>query len=148
MKTNTISTLVLRLPSRHAAKAMVDWRNQPLAFAMRSRDGVISRSGAASLAELAPHCAQVQRVLLLFAASDVTLLRMQVPPLSLQAWLPVRRRRPRRACLRRAGDVRRCARRADGRWRRCVGLTTDRRGRRCGHRRAWRPRPRAPRVLP
>ncbi len=91
MKTNTISTLALRLPSRHAAKAMADWRAQPMAFALRSREGVISRSGAATLAELAPHCAQVQRVLLLFAASDVTLLRMQVPPLSaarLKAALP------------------------------------------------------------
>ncbi len=91
MKTNTTSTLALRLPSRHAAKAMADWREQPMAFALRARNGTISRSGVATLAELAPQCAQVQRVLLLLAASDVTLLRMQVPPLSaarLKAALP------------------------------------------------------------
>lgn len=91
MKTNTTSTLALRLPSRHAAKAMADWREQPMTFALRTRNGTISRSGVATLAELAPQCAQVQRVLLLFAASDVTLLRMQVPPLSaarLKAALP------------------------------------------------------------
>lgn len=91
MKTNATSTLALRLPSRHAAKAMTDWREQPIVFALRMRDGTISRSGTATLAELAPHFAQVQRVLLLLAASDVTLLRMQVPPLSaarLKAALP------------------------------------------------------------
>lgn len=91
MKINTTSTLALRLPSRHAAKAMPDWRQQALAFALRSRTGMVLRSGTATLAELAPQCAQVQRVLLLFAASDVTLLRLQVPPLSaarLRAALP------------------------------------------------------------
>ena len=91
MKISAVSTLTLRLPSRHAAKSMPDWRAQPLAFAFSTRDGQLLRSGAAPLSELAPQLAQVQRVVLLLAASDVTLLRMPVPPLSaarLKAALP------------------------------------------------------------
>jgi general secretion pathway protein L len=91
MRSSTLTTLTLRLPSRHAAKAMPDWRNQALAFALSSREGKLLRSGAASLTELAPQIAQVQRVVLLLAASDVTLLRMPVPPMTaarLKAALP------------------------------------------------------------
>jgi general secretion pathway protein L len=91
MKVSAVSTLTLRLPSRNAAKSVPDWRAQPLAFALTAREGKLLRSGAASLPELAPQLAQVQRVVLLLAASDVTLLRMPVPPLSaarLKAALP------------------------------------------------------------
>ena len=82
MKVSAVSTLALRLPSRHVARSMPDWRAQPLAFALTAREGKLLRSGAAPLPELAPQLAQVQRVVLLLAASDVTLLRMPVPPLS------------------------------------------------------------------
>ena len=91
LKNSAVSTLILRLPSRHAAMALPDWRGQPLAFAFSARAGQLLRSGAAPLAELAPQFAQAQRVVLLLAASDVTLLRMPVPPLSaarLRAALP------------------------------------------------------------
>ena len=59
-----------------------------LALAMRSRP---LRTATASLNELAPQVTQVSEVVLLLAASDVTLLRIAVPPLSatrLRAALP------------------------------------------------------------
>ena len=59
-----------------------------LALAMRGRP---LRTATASLNELAPQVTQVSEVVLLLAASDVTLLRIAVPPLSatrLRAALP------------------------------------------------------------
>ncbi len=59
-----------------------------LALAMRGRP---LRTSTASLSELAPQVTQVSQVVLLVAASDVTLLRIAVPPLSatrLRAALP------------------------------------------------------------
>ena len=59
-----------------------------LALAMRGRP---LRTATASLSELAPQVTQVSEVVLLLAASDVTLLRVAVPPLSatrLRAALP------------------------------------------------------------
>ena len=59
-----------------------------LALAMRGRP---LRTATASLGELAPQVTQVSEVVLLLAASDVTLLRIAVPPLSatrLRAALP------------------------------------------------------------
>jgi general secretion pathway protein L len=65
-------------------------QNIPLALALAMR-GRPLRTATASLSELAPQVTQVSEVVLLLAASDVTLLRIAVPPLSatrLRAALP------------------------------------------------------------
>ena len=81
-------TLYLRLPVRSTATGAT--HNSPLALALAMRGRPV-RTATASLSELAPQLTQVAEVVLLLAASDVTLLRMAVPPLSaprLQAALP------------------------------------------------------------
>lgn len=80
------SALYLRAPVRGSSHAVGD----PLPFAWSQR-GRIQRSGSAPLAELGPLLAGSERVVLLLAASDVTLLNLPVPPLPasrLQAALP------------------------------------------------------------
>lgn len=84
----TTNTLYLRLPARGYSK--VASANAPLALALSMR-GRPLRTATASLSELAPQVAQVAEVVVLLSASDVTLLRLAVPPLSearLQAALP------------------------------------------------------------
>jgi general secretion pathway protein L len=91
MRTDHSSTMYLRMLSRSTAKAMSNWHVQPLPFALVSAHGRIERTGVASLTSLAAFIARVRRVVLIMAASDVTLLRMAVPPLSsakLKAALP------------------------------------------------------------
>ncbi len=81
------SAMYLRLPARGSAPAA---NGQPLPFAWALR-GSLQQSGSAPLAELAPMLARAQRVVMLLAASDVTLLNLPVPPLPasrLQAALP------------------------------------------------------------
>lgn len=81
------SALYLRLPAR-AGAAPAESDALPFAWAVRGR---LQQSGSAPLAELAPMFARVQRVVMLLAASDVTLLNLPVPPLSpvrMQAALP------------------------------------------------------------
>ena len=82
MRADKPSTLYLRMLSRSAAKAMPDWRTQPLPFALVSDRGHIERTGEVGLTSLTAFIARVRRVVLILAASDVTLLRMAVPPLS------------------------------------------------------------------
>ena len=60
-------------------------------YAAASPGGAIEREGVAALSELAEQVKRAQRVVLLLAASDVTLLRIKMPPLSgakLRAALP------------------------------------------------------------
>ena len=91
-----MSTLYIRLPSKSAADSAARWLELVCPFALVSHDNVshggsIEREGAASLSDLSGTVANAQRVVLLLAASDVTLLRVQVPPLSaarLRAALP------------------------------------------------------------
>lgn len=81
-------TLYLRLPARGTATRAPYNNPLSLAVAMRGRP---LRTAVATLTELAPQLTQVSEVVLLLAASDVTLLRMAVPPLTaarLQAALP------------------------------------------------------------
>ncbi len=85
---STSNTLYLRLPLR--SKAASGPHNSSLAIAL-AMSGRPLRTATASLNELAPQLTQVADVVLLVAASDVTLLRLAVPPLSaprLQAALP------------------------------------------------------------
>jgi general secretion pathway protein L len=77
-----LSTLYIRLPSKTAAEGVEHWLTLPCAFASVSTGVAIEREGVASLAELAAAVAAAQRVVLLVAASDVTLLRIKTPPLS------------------------------------------------------------------
>lgn len=58
------------------------WTALPCPFAIVTGADGIEREGQAALADLAPSIAAAQRVVLLLAASDVTLLRLRVPPLS------------------------------------------------------------------
>lgn len=86
-----LSTLYIRLPSKSAADSAAHWLELVCPFALVSHGGSIEREGAASLPDLSDMIAKAQRVVLLLAASDVTLLRVQVPPLSaarLKAALP------------------------------------------------------------
>lgn len=112
--TKTNDTLYLRLPARTGTSNSVNAANAineihaihvgdttgkqgtssiqtiPLALALAMR-GRPLRTATASLSELAPQVLQVSEVVLLLAASDVTLLRIAVPPLSatrLRAALP------------------------------------------------------------
>ena len=77
-----MSTLYIRLVSKAAADSAPHWPALACPFALVSHGSSIERQGAASLSELSDTVAKVQRVVLLLAASDVTLLRVKVPPLS------------------------------------------------------------------
>jgi general secretion pathway protein L len=86
-----LSTLYLRLPP----KADVDGAQggAPLycQFASVSSGDAIEREGVAALSEMSQLVSRAQRVCLLLAAGDVTLLRVKVPPMSagkLRAALP------------------------------------------------------------
>ncbi len=83
------SMLILRLPPRTlAGAATVD--ELPLSFALIVRER-LQHAGTSPLGRLAQDIAAVQRVVLLLAASDVTLLQVPVPPLPahrLRAALP------------------------------------------------------------
>jgi general secretion pathway protein L len=86
-----LSTLYIRLPSKTAADIAPNWPALACPFALVSHGSAIERQGNAPLSDLADTIAKAQRVLLLLAASDVTMLRLQVPPLSsarLKAALP------------------------------------------------------------
>lgn len=86
-----MSTLYIRLPSKAAADNAGHWLALVCPFALAAHGGAIEREGAAPLSDLSDAAAKAQRVVLLLAASDVTILRMRVPPLSsarLKAALP------------------------------------------------------------
>jgi general secretion pathway protein L len=82
------SSLVLRLPARNALHAAALQAKLPFAWSERGR---LLRIAEASLHEIANELSDAQRVVLLLAASDVTLMRVPVPPVPaarLQAALP------------------------------------------------------------
>ncbi len=86
-----MSTLYIRLPPKSAAGSAAHLLELVCPFALVSHGGSIEREGVAPLPDLADAASKAQRVLLLLAACDVTLLRLQVPPLSaakLKAALP------------------------------------------------------------
>jgi general secretion pathway protein L len=69
---------------RHPSKASVDSADAPLAcpFALVSDSGAIERQGAIPLAEMAAMVDEAGKTVLLLAASDVSLMRVKIPPLS------------------------------------------------------------------
>ncbi len=90
-----MSTLYLRLPSIFsvpdpAAHSPADKFALPCQFAL-AQGATVTQQGTAPLSELSGTISAAQRIVLIVAASDVTLLRIKVPPLSpakLKAALP------------------------------------------------------------
>ncbi|MGC2049816.1 MAG: type II secretion system protein GspL, partial [Gallionella sp.] len=86
-----MSTLYIRLPSKAVADNAHLWSALPCPFALVSHGGAIEREGVAPLSDLSDTIAKIQRVALLLAGSDVSVLRVKAPPLSaarLKAALP------------------------------------------------------------
>ncbi|KIF82967.1 type II secretion system protein GspL [Noviherbaspirillum autotrophicum] len=86
-----MSTLYIRLPSKAAADSLSPGMPLYCQYAYTAGSGAIEREGVAALSELAEPVGKAQQVVLLLAASDVTLLRVKVPPLppaKLRAALP------------------------------------------------------------
>lgn len=86
-----MSTLYIRHPSKAVADSASFGADPVCGFAFASDDNVILQEGTLALAQLAATVAQAGQVILLLAASDVTLLRMKVPKLpasKLKAALP------------------------------------------------------------
>jgi len=82
-----LSTLYIRLPSKAYADSVPDWRSLACPFAVVSNTNLshgstIEQHGAAPLSDLADMMAKAQRVVAVLAASDVTVLRIKIPPLS------------------------------------------------------------------
>lgn len=86
-----LSTLYIHFPCKAIAEFAPSWQNLPYLFALVSDDGKVEREATSSLAELSATIAKAQRVVVMLAASDVTLLQVSLPPLSaskLKAVLP------------------------------------------------------------
>jgi general secretion pathway protein L len=88
-----LSQLVIRLPPRAIAEDASTWSGLQCAFALTGNvpGAAPTREGVESLSGLSGLMAGVQRVVLLLSASDVSLLEVQVPPMSaarLKAALP------------------------------------------------------------
>lgn len=77
-----MSTLYIRLPSRSVADNAAHWIALPCPYALVATDDTVEREGVAALPDLANVITVAQRVVLLLAASDVTLLHLTVPPMS------------------------------------------------------------------
>jgi general secretion pathway protein L len=77
-----LSTLYIRLPSRSVADNAAHWIALPCPYALVSTNDTVEREGVAALPDLANVITVAQRVVLLLAASDVTLLHLAVPPMS------------------------------------------------------------------
>ena len=77
-----MSILYIRLPSKAAADAAEHWLSLPSQFALASQSGAVEKEGTLPLAELSGMVTAADRVVLLLAASDVSMLRVKTPPLS------------------------------------------------------------------
>lgn len=86
-----MSTLYIRLPAYANIESLQSGSPLFCPFALASDGNRIEREGVAALAELGELVKRARNVTLLLAASDVTLLRIKMPPLSgarLRAALP------------------------------------------------------------
>lgn len=72
-----MNTLYLRIPPKHTA----NWPDGELAYAVSSLEGAILREGRSTLSGLAVSISE-SNVVLLIAASDVTLLELSIPPMT------------------------------------------------------------------
>lgn len=77
-----MSTLFIRLPSRSVADNASHWIALPCPYALVGNGDSIEREGHSALSDLSGMIAAAQRIVLLVAASDVTLLHLKVPPMS------------------------------------------------------------------
>lgn len=77
-----MSLLYIRLPSRAAADSATEPHELPCPYALVVQGKAIEQQGVSPLSGLAGQIAKAQQVVLLLAASDVTLLHVKVPPLS------------------------------------------------------------------
>ena len=76
-----MSTLYLRLPSKAAFDSNMQ-EAPACSYALASASGMLEQEGVTSLPQASALVARAQRVVLLVAASDVTMLRVQLPPMS------------------------------------------------------------------
>ncbi|MBI1890329.1 MAG: general secretion pathway protein GspL [Burkholderiales bacterium] len=87
-----MSTLYIRLPSRAVADSPAPDATFDCQFAVAADDsGAVEREGAVALSLLGDAITKAQRVVIILAAGDVTLLQVKVPPMSaarLKAALP------------------------------------------------------------
>jgi general secretion pathway protein L len=86
-----VSTLYIRVPSKSVADQASHWIALACPYAVASATGAIEREGYAAISTLSATISGVQRVVILLAASDVTMLQVSVPPMSparLRAALP------------------------------------------------------------
>ncbi|MDQ9169095.1 type II secretion system protein GspL [Oxalobacteraceae bacterium R-40] len=86
-----MTTLYIRMIPKTAVSDAESWLAASCPFALVAAGGNIQREGFAPLAELRNIVPGALRVIVLLAASDVTLLRVQIPPMSparLKAALP------------------------------------------------------------
>lgn len=86
-----MSILYIRVPSKSVADQASHWIALACPYAVASATGTIEREGYAAISALAATISQARRVVVLLAASDVTLLQVSVPPMSparLRAALP------------------------------------------------------------
>lgn len=77
-----MSTLYLRLPSKAAFDGTAQWEAMACPYALADGPGTIRQEGVAALAQVSALAARAGRVVMLVAASDVTLLRVNLPPMS------------------------------------------------------------------
>lgn len=86
-----MSTLYIRLPSHAFAENLQPGMPLYCEYASATNSGALEREGMAALPDMGELVRRAQRVVLLLAPGDVTLLRVKVPPLSpgrLKAALP------------------------------------------------------------
>ncbi|MFZ6644275.1 type II secretion system protein GspL [Undibacterium sp. TJN25] len=86
-----LSTLYISLPSKTVAGAQGDWMSLGCPFALMSNEGLLQQHGERPFAQMAEFIPKARQVVMLLAASDVTVLQIKAPPLSaarLKAALP------------------------------------------------------------
>lgn len=76
------STLYISLPSRVAAQHQTDWASFVLPFAIITDEGQLLQQGQQTMPQLKTTSSGIRQLVLLFAASDVSLLSAAVPPMS------------------------------------------------------------------
>jgi general secretion pathway protein L len=85
------STLYILLPSKNVARSVPHLTGFPRPFALITDEGEVLQQGCKALDELQTAAASARQVILLLAASDVSLLTVKIPPMSaakLKAALP------------------------------------------------------------
>ncbi len=86
-----MSTLYIHLPCKATADLAPHWLDVACPYALVNTQGAIEREAIGSLTDISATIAKAHNVVILLAASDVTLLQVSLPPLSsakLKAALP------------------------------------------------------------